>query len=289
METIMIDVDKIKFDPNQPRKTFQEVEQLAKNIALEGQIHPIEVDENYVIIVGERRYRAIKSLGLKQIKATVNTQKMTPYERLRRQMGENLHQSAAKNGDSMPPIETAKGWVKLYELKTGKAYSPGELGVKRSKQSGKFLPTILEEIVEEVGAKKTTVWELLDILEQPKYVLEAIEKKDIPRTYFREVERAPKEVREKLRKKIVAGDYKSREEIAQDVALAKINPDLAYIQMERNRQKENTMTNSVLNKIVELGLALSRIPLSKMEERDRKITYSQLKWLLSKINSYLEE
>jgi hypothetical protein len=288
MDTIMIDINKIKSDPNQPRKNFTGLEELAKNIMLEGQIHPIEVDSNYMIIVGERRYRAIKSLGIKEIKATVNTDRMTPYERLRRQMSENLHQSAAKNGDSMPPIDTAKGWVKLYELRTGKGYNPGEYPlVSKETKGGKQLVGMFKEIADEIGANKETVWQLLQLLNEPELVQKAIEQ-GTPRTYFRVANGAPKKVRKQIKDKILKGEYTSREEIQKDVLIAKKLPDLAFIELHRNKAKENVKVNGILNGVSYLALALEKIKLEEVNEYERKLIKNQLNWLVNQITSYLK-
>lgn len=65
-----ISIDKIKPDPEQPRRTFDkdELEFLSRSIKSGFQINPIILDENYQIIVGERRWRALKKLGVKEIK-----------------------------------------------------------------------------------------------------------------------------------------------------------------------------------------------------------------------------
>lgn len=74
-----IDMDKIQPNPNQPRSHFEEesLEELAASIKALGVIQPItlkEVDvENYMIISGERRYKASLIAGLTQIPAYIKT------------------------------------------------------------------------------------------------------------------------------------------------------------------------------------------------------------------------
>ena len=71
----LIDIDKIKPDPNQPRKTFakEKLESLAASIRELGEIiDPLTVEydrkENFFRIVsGERRYRAAQLAGLEEI------------------------------------------------------------------------------------------------------------------------------------------------------------------------------------------------------------------------------
>ena len=64
-DTYKIDISKIYTNPNQPRKTFdsESLNELAESIRLHGLIQPIVVnktDSGYMIIAGERRYRACK-------------------------------------------------------------------------------------------------------------------------------------------------------------------------------------------------------------------------------------
>ena len=69
-------LSKIKVNPYQPRKEFDKksLEDLALSIKQKGVISPITVREesnNYILIAGERRYRASKSIKLKEIPAYV--------------------------------------------------------------------------------------------------------------------------------------------------------------------------------------------------------------------------
>lgn len=76
-----IEIDKIVANPNQPRRTFDEeaLEELAASIRAHGVISPITLrkndDDTYMIIAGERRYRASKLAGLHAIPAYIRTAK----------------------------------------------------------------------------------------------------------------------------------------------------------------------------------------------------------------------
>ena len=72
-----IEIDKIELNPYQPRKSFDEnsINELAKSIEKHGLMQPIIVIENdgkYVLVAGERRLRAVKSLGKTTIKAILS-------------------------------------------------------------------------------------------------------------------------------------------------------------------------------------------------------------------------
>src|SRR3990167_6965881 len=243
-----VPLDEVKPDPNQPRKAFDEksITNLAKSLAVEGLIHPIEVDSAYMIIVGEMRYRAAKLLKWQEITAIVNNDAIPPYERLRRQMAENLQQSGAKGGgQAMNTIDTARAWARLYKLKTGKGYVAATQSYNIDGMPGPLL-----EIAHEVGVDKHTVWAYLKLLTEPKYVIDDL-LKGRSRTYYEDARKAPIEVREQIKKKISKGQYNTRDEIRQETALLKSEPDLAVAELQRNKAKEGPKINRILNKIVE--------------------------------------
>lgn len=74
-----IELDKIKVNPNQPRREFDPValKELSDSIAEIGIIQPITLrkisEEEYQIIAGERRFRASKMAGLTTIPAYIRT------------------------------------------------------------------------------------------------------------------------------------------------------------------------------------------------------------------------
>lgn len=69
-----LELHKVYPNPNQPRKNFTDIDELAASIKTNGLIQPIAVvktDKKYMIISGERRYRACTALELKTIKAHI--------------------------------------------------------------------------------------------------------------------------------------------------------------------------------------------------------------------------
>jgi ParB family chromosome partitioning protein len=74
-----IDLNKIKVNPNQPRREFnpEALQELAESIKEIGIIQPITLretaEDEYQIIAGERRFRASQMVGLKTIPAYIRT------------------------------------------------------------------------------------------------------------------------------------------------------------------------------------------------------------------------
>ena len=101
-------------DPNvnQPRKVFDELAmgELVNSIRIHGVISPIilvRTGERYMIIAGERRYRASKKAGLKTIPAIIRD--YTPQQVKEISLIENLQR------EDLNPIETANAIKQLMD------------------------------------------------------------------------------------------------------------------------------------------------------------------------------
>lgn len=91
---INMDIKKIYPNPEQPRKTFENIEDLALTIKYNGLINPITVvksdEDRYMIVSGERRYRACLLNQQKFIKCSIvdidefQLQEMTLIENIQR-------------------------------------------------------------------------------------------------------------------------------------------------------------------------------------------------------------
>lgn len=78
IETKMLPIEKIIPNPYQPRTTFndEKILELAHSIKENGLIQPIlvrQVEDNYEIIAGERRYRAMMSIGYTEVPVLLST------------------------------------------------------------------------------------------------------------------------------------------------------------------------------------------------------------------------
>lgn len=104
-------LDKITANPNQPRKNFDEqsLKELADSIKKHGVIMPIVVNDNgdgtYMIIAGERRFRACKLAGKQSIPAVIR--KYSEREIKEIALIENLQR------EDLNPIEAASAMKQL--------------------------------------------------------------------------------------------------------------------------------------------------------------------------------
>jgi ParB/RepB/Spo0J family partition protein len=122
--TDLIALNKIFPNPDQPRKTFDELdlEVLAESIRKIGVLNAVAVEgphpnplpsgqggQMYILLDGERRVRAARMAGLSEIAASVRPPTRSSGERLMLALVGNLQRA------EMNPIETAKAFQKLRE------------------------------------------------------------------------------------------------------------------------------------------------------------------------------
>lgn len=146
-----IDINKVYPNPNQPRKTFDKdsLNELAESIRIHGLIQPIVVnkmDDGYMIIAGERRYRACKLCGLTQVDAIVKNYSNKQISEI--SIIENLQR------EDLNPVEVAKGIRKLME----------EYGLTQ------------EKVAERLGKPRSAIANSVRILALYPEVLDLVEK-----------------------------------------------------------------------------------------------------------------
>ncbi len=107
------DIDDVIPSPNQPRKLFDKnaIDELAASIDEKGILQPLIVREigggKYEIVAGERRYRAARSLNIKQVPVIVKD--IDDQEMLELALIENLQR------EDLNPIEEALAFKELLE------------------------------------------------------------------------------------------------------------------------------------------------------------------------------
>ena len=108
---ILISINKIKSDEKQPRKLFdsEKIAELAESIKTHGIIQPLilrkYMDDQYIIVAGERRWRAAKMAGLKEIPAVI--MELSDRDILEISLIENIQRQ------DLNPIEEALAYRKL--------------------------------------------------------------------------------------------------------------------------------------------------------------------------------
>lgn len=113
---VEVPVSKIRRDPHQPREEFDEdaLGRLAESLRTKGQLQPIRVrwDEGqgaYLVVCGERRWRAAGMAGLTTVSAVVMEGDVSANELLALQLVENALR------EDLRPIEQARGYRALID------------------------------------------------------------------------------------------------------------------------------------------------------------------------------
>ena len=109
-EELMVNINKVEPNKEQPRKNFDEdaLLELSESIKQFGVLQPLIVqdrDTYYEIIAGERRWRAAKLAGVKEIPVIVK--KLTPQEMVEISLIENIQR------EDLNPIEEAIAYKRL--------------------------------------------------------------------------------------------------------------------------------------------------------------------------------
>lgn len=107
-----IDINDIKPNENQPRKTFDEekLEELAASIAEHGLIQPVVLRKSgkgYEIVAGERRWRAARKIGIKELPCIIK--ELTDEENMLLAIIENMQR------EDLNPIEEAEGIKQMID------------------------------------------------------------------------------------------------------------------------------------------------------------------------------
>lgn len=109
---LMVKISLVEPNKEQPRKTFDEaaLTELADSIKQYGIIQPIVVvkkDDHYVIVTGERRWRAAKMAGLKTVPVVVKD--LTEQQIMELSLIENIQR------EDLNPVEEALAYQRLMQ------------------------------------------------------------------------------------------------------------------------------------------------------------------------------
>lgn len=146
----IVPLSHLKPNPDQPRKAFPDssIDELAESIKKHGLLQPIIAepvnDEEYIIVAGERRFRAAGRAGLTEVPVIVRP--VSSEKRLELSLIENIQR------EDLNPLEEARAYQSLMEL-TGSTQ---------------------EQIAETVGKNRSTVANALRLLKLPEFMQVAV-------------------------------------------------------------------------------------------------------------------
>lgn len=186
-ETSAVKISLIEPNANQPRKDFEEkaLRELADSIKKYGVLQPIILKKNgsrYMIIAGERRFRAAKLAGLKEVPAIVKDSK--DIEAAEIALIENLQR------EDLNPVEEAYAYQALIS----------EYGLKQ------------DEVAEKVSKSRSAVTNSLRILKAGDRIVKLLAEGKLTAGHVRALlSFEEQEERERIADRIIAEDLNVRE------------------------------------------------------------------------------
>ena len=140
-----IDIEKLKPNPLQPRQSFdpESIDDLAQSIREAGVLQPVVAvadNDEYKIIVGERRWRAAQKAGLEKIPVLIR--KLDEPKQIEAALIENIQR------EDLNPLEIARAYQKMVD----------ELHYTQA------------EIAEKVGMDRASVANYLRLLKLPERI-----------------------------------------------------------------------------------------------------------------------
>jgi ParB family chromosome partitioning protein len=211
----MIPIDKVRPNPDQPRKTIGDVRELADSIREKGVLEPLLVryvprEDTYYIISGERRYHASRAAGLHELPCIEKI--ADDAETLELALIENLQRK------DLTAFEEADGLSRLAE----------------------HFDYTHDDIARKIGKARSSVTETLSIRVIPDAIREiCIEKGIVTKSLLLQVSRQPneKKMREMVEKIASGGlsrDEARRARQEENVAAPRPQPFLFDFQPEDN-------------------------------------------------------
>ena len=202
-----VELAKIIANPNQPRRTFDQeaLQELADSIKAHGVISPITLRKNddgsYMIIAGERRFRAAKLAGLNTIPAYIRTAK--DEQVMEWALIENIQR------EDLDAIEIALAYQRLID----------DYNLTQEKMS------------ERVGKKRATVANYLRLLKLPAEIQIGIKEKKIDMGHARAILAS-----ESTEKQL----YLYKRILAEGLSVRKVEELAAEPKKEKNAAKRQT-------------------------------------------------
>lgn len=224
-----IALEKIYPNPDQPRRTFDEeaLEELALSIKEHGVISPItlrkESNNRYMIIAGERRFRAAKIAGLAAIPAYIRTAK--DEQVMEWALIENIQR------EDLDAIEIALAYQRLMD----------EYHLTQERMS------------ERVGKKRATVANYLRLLKLPAEIQLGIKEKKIDMGHARAILGSPSPERQLSIYKRIVQDGLSVRKVEEIVSASKLDSSKKEKKTTPEYTKQQELLSKRLNRIVKIS------------------------------------
>jgi ParB family transcriptional regulator, chromosome partitioning protein len=177
LQLLAVRLDAIRPDPSQPRRTFpvESLRDLSDSIRQDGVIQPIEVTEvapnRYMIVHGERRWRAAALAGLETMPAVVRRRDYDHLTRFVRQLVENIQR------EDLNDVDRAAGLLHLRELMAQELETATAVAAEENEQ-GSDRPwdskVTWAKVGKRLGYSRQRIHQLIQLLKLPDEIKEAV-------------------------------------------------------------------------------------------------------------------
>lgn len=218
-DKVMVSLSLVEPNRKQPRKSFNEdkLEELADSIKQQGVLIPLMVRHNgnmFEIIAGERRWRASKKAGLKEIPVIIRDD-LTEEQIFEIQLIENIQR------EDLNPIEEALGYerlIKEFHMKqdeVAEKVSKSRVAITNSMRLLKLSPEVQQMVIDE---KLTTGHaRALISVEDPDKQIALAERIFDEKLSVREAEKIVKQLDKPVKEKIEKKKNDSLEAVYRDL------------------------------------------------------------------------
>ncbi|CDF20346.1 parB-like protein [Clostridium sp. CAG:609] len=253
-----INIDEIRSNPYQPRRTFdtETLNELAKSIEEYGVVQPVIVKKSikgYELIAGERRTKAAKIAGLKVIPAIIKD--FDDQQMMEIALIENIQR------EDLNPIDEAVSISNIIKLR----------GYTQDEFANKF------------GKSRTYVTNILGLLKLPEDVKKMVEKRTLSMSHARVLSKIDDEEKVvRLAKQVITDELSVREleKITQD--------DKKKIEVVKNKKSGYDHKYRMYENIIMDNLD-TKVRVSKKKIEIYFDGVNELEEILSKMNVKVEE
>lgn len=253
-----INIDEIRSNPYQPRRTFdtETLNELAKSIEEYGVVQPVIVKKSikgYVLIAGERRTKAAKIAGLKVIPAIIKD--FDDQQMMEIALIENIQR------EDLNPMDEAVSISNIIKLR----------GYTQDEFANKF------------GKSRTYVTNILGLLKLPEDVKKMVEKRTLSMSHARVLSKIDDEEKVvRLAKQVITDELSVREleKITQD--------DKKEIEVVKNKKSGYDHKYRMYENIIMDNLD-TKVRVSKKKIEIYFDGVNELEEILSKMNVKVEE
>ncbi len=228
LQLLALRLDAIRPDPDQPRQTFSDesLQELANSIAQDGVIQPIEVTEiapeQYLIVHGERRWRAAQLAGLETIPAVVRRRDYDVVTRFVRQMVENIQR------EDLNDVDRAAALLRLRDLMQEELNTAVADNISTDEPWSKKVTWA--KVGKRLGYSRQRIHQLIQLLKLPDEIKTAVREGTLSERDTRIYQGLKLSQQRDLHRARMAGEL-SQKEIRQVAAQLKQSPDRTVTQV----------------------------------------------------------